>query len=269
MIAGNGFEPLAGRPPERRAGFSHAAARLRPVTVTHLTSRRLARRSGARRTRYGPSAARPAGRWFTLGPRVAGSPLMMGEICEWPLGYWWLGSDPLDGPVHRGSPDAEEFRELTLGVASGVVQLQQMLGLIRLQLRLLATQPTLGLGYFHPFPGAQSDQVGFELSATIANTLNNNRPTGSVGSWIEPPRLSLTFRLVSSSMSRASGSDRASRSNLVTTKGVTSPTSSQRQPQTGSIAVAAGQTVVDVDAIITDTKRMQAVALGGEILLLC
>ena len=33
------------------------------------------------------------------------------------------------------------------------------------------------------------------------------------GSWIEPPRLSLTFRLVSSSKtSRASGSERASRS---------------------------------------------------------
>jgi hypothetical protein len=29
MIAGNGFEPLAGRPPDRRAGFSHATARLR------------------------------------------------------------------------------------------------------------------------------------------------------------------------------------------------------------------------------------------------
>jgi hypothetical protein len=30
MIAGNGFEPLAGRPPDLRAGFSHATARLRP-----------------------------------------------------------------------------------------------------------------------------------------------------------------------------------------------------------------------------------------------
>ncbi len=31
-------------------------------------------------------------------------------------------------------------------------------------------------------------------SATIAKTSNSNRPTGSVGSWIEPPRLSLTCR---------------------------------------------------------------------------
>ena len=43
----------------------------------------------------------------------------------------------------------------------------------------------------------------------------------------------------------------------------------QRQCQTGPITVSAGKTVVDVDPIITDTERMQAVALGGEILLLC
>jgi hypothetical protein len=189
-----------------------------PVTVTHLTSRRLARRSAGSRYSIwalGGSARGslvhpwPAGRWFTL---------MMGEICEWPLRYWWLGSDPLDGPVHRGSPDAEEFRELSLGVATGVVQLQQMLGLIRLQLRLLATQPTLRLRYFHPFPRVQSDQVGFELRHHRQHV--GQQPPHRVG-WImdDPPRLSLTFRLVSSSrMSRASGSDRPSRSNLVTTK---------------------------------------------------
>ena len=50
---------------------------------------------------------------------------------------------------------------------------------------------------------------------------------------------------------------------------VASPTGSKRQPQTGSVPVGAGQAVIDIDAIITDTKRMQTVALGGEILLLC
>ena len=94
-------------------------------------------------------------------------------------------------------------------------------------------------------------------SATIANTLNKSRPTGSVGSWIEPPRLSLTFLLVSSSrMSRASGSDRQ-------------PTRCGASRQPRSVPVGAGQAVIDIDAIITDTKRMQTVALGGEILLLC
>ena len=43
----------------------------------------------------------------------------------------------------------------------------------------------------------------------------------------------------------------------------------QRQCQTGPVAVSAGQAVVDIDAIIADAERMQAVALGGEILLLC
>ena len=85
------------------------------------------------------------------------------EMREWLLRFWWPGSHPLDGPVHRGSSDPEEFGELSLGVATGVVQLQQVLGLIRLQLRLLATQPTLRLRNLHPFPGAHLDQVGFEL----------------------------------------------------------------------------------------------------------
>jgi hypothetical protein len=38
-----------------------------------------------------------------------------------------------------------------------------VLGLVWFQLRLLAAQPTLCLGYLHPFPCAQADQVGFEL----------------------------------------------------------------------------------------------------------
>jgi hypothetical protein len=87
---------------------------------------------------------------------------------------------------------------------------------------------------------------------------------------MEPPRLSLTLRLVSSSkMSRASGSDRASRSSLVTTNVSPARQACQCQCQTGPIAVGAGQAVVDVDAIITDTERVQSVALDGEILLLC
>jgi hypothetical protein len=87
---------------------------------------------------------------------------------------------------------------------------------------------------------------------------------------MEPPKLSLTFRLVKSSkMSRASGSDRASRSNLVTTSGVAGPAGRQSQPEAGPVPVGAGQAMVDIDAVITDTQRLQTVALGGEILLLC
>src|SRR5687767_5398745 len=101
--------------------------------------------------------------WFRAWAASGGSPVWLREMCEWPLRFRWLGSDPLDGPVNRGSADAEEFGEFGLGVRAEVVQLEQVLGLIRLQLRLLAAQPTLSLRYSHPFSGAQPDQVGFEL----------------------------------------------------------------------------------------------------------
>jgi len=53
----------------------------------------------------------------------------------------------------------------------------------------------------------------------LLQAMNSSRPTGSVGSCTEPPRLSLTCRAVSSSaMARASGRERASRSSLVTTR---------------------------------------------------
>jgi hypothetical protein len=72
MIAGNGFEPLAGKPPERRAGFSHATARLRP---------------GNRYASDNSSTGAPE-RWLAvldmgprrLGPRVAGSSLARGSL---------------------------------------------------------------------------------------------------------------------------------------------------------------------------------------------
>jgi hypothetical protein len=56
-------------------------------------------------------------------------------------------------------------------------------------------------------------------SAIIASTLNSSRPTGSFGSWIDPPMFSFTPASVSSAtMSRTSGRERARRSSLVTTR---------------------------------------------------
>jgi len=66
-------------------------------------------------------------------------------MCEWPLRFWWHGSHSLNGPVHRRSADAEEFGQLGLGVGAEIVQLKQVLGLVRLQLRLLASQPSFRL----------------------------------------------------------------------------------------------------------------------------
>lgn len=124
---------------------------------------------------------------------------------------------PVNGAVDRGSSDAEEFGEFGLGIWAEVVQFKQMFGLVGLSFGCLPRSRPLAFATFIP-SRVRSRTRSASTSATIANTLNNSRPTVSVGSWIEPPRLSLTLRLVSSSkMSRASGSDRASRSSLVTT----------------------------------------------------
>ena len=55
-----------------------------------------------------------------------------GTMCEWPLGFDGFRPQPLDSSIDRGSPDTEKFGELSLGVGPGVVQLQQVLGLVRL-----------------------------------------------------------------------------------------------------------------------------------------
>jgi hypothetical protein len=52
-------------------------------------------------------------------------------------------------------------------------------------------------------------------------------------------------------------------------QGVAGSPAGQRQSQAWSVPVPAGQAIVDLDAIVTDTERVQAVALGREILLLC
>jgi hypothetical protein len=124
----------------------------------------------------------------------------------------------MDRAVPRHSVDAEQLGHLRGGARALGVELQQVTGLDLGQLRLLPAQPTFGLATFSP-SRAHMLVRSAPNSATIANTLNNNRPIGSVGSWVDPPRLSRTFCRVSSSrLSRASGSDLASRSSLVTTK---------------------------------------------------
>ena len=47
------------------------------------------------------------------------------------------------------------------------------------------------------------------------------------------------------------------------------PAGGQGQPKPGPVSVGAGQAVVDVDAAVADAQRVQSVALGGEILVLC
>jgi hypothetical protein len=108
------------------------------------------------------------------------------DLGEWPLGFDGFGPRPVDGAVDRGSPDAEEFGELSLGVVPGVVQLKEMLGLVRLQLRLPTAQPALCLGNLHPFASAQSDQVGFDYvdSCGLSSRMTGRRePFPMVELW--------------------------------------------------------------------------------------
>lgn len=122
-----------------------------------------------------------------------------------------------DGPIHGGAGHAEQVADLGGAVLAAVQELDQVRFLARVELGLLAPQMTLGLAT--RIPSRVRDRMrSASNSATIAKTLNSSRPTGSVGSHTDAPRLSRTFRLVrSSAIARASGSDRASRSSLVTT----------------------------------------------------
>ena len=127
------------------------------------------------------------------------------------------GSDALERPVDRGAADTEELGQFGGAVGTQIVQLDEVSGLLDGELGLLPFQMTFRTGSFMPSRVRiliRSDSN----SATIASTLNSSRPIGSFGSWIDPPRLSRTFFPVSSDkMSLALGSDRASRSSLVTT----------------------------------------------------
>ena len=85
--------------------------------------------------------------------------LRVRKVCEGSLGFRRRRPHPLEGAVDGGPADAEEFSEFGLGVGAEVVQLEQVFGLVRLQLRLLAAQPAVGFCDLHPLPGPHPDQV--------------------------------------------------------------------------------------------------------------
>src|SRR5664280_1677429 len=119
----------------------------------------------------------------------------------------------LTRPIDGRASDPEQVGELSGAVLTTFEESHQVRFLPMIQLGLLAAQAPLGLGDLHPFPGTQPNQIRLENFAAIASTLNINLPTGSVGSYTDPPRLRRTCRVVA----LASGSDRARRSSLVTT----------------------------------------------------
>jgi len=107
-------------------------------------------------------------------------------------------------------------------------------------------------------------------SATMANTLNNNLPIGSVGSWIGPPRLSLDLALgefVEDVPGVWQGPGQPVQ--FGHHERVTAVAGGKGEPQTWSVTVRAGQAVIDVDPVIADAERGKTVALRGQILMLC
>jgi hypothetical protein len=78
-----------------------------PQALPQLTGRRVASRGPGFAILDVRSRTRAAGQRALVIPS-------MREMCEWPLRLRLFGSHPLDGPIHRGSPDAEQFGELSL-----------------------------------------------------------------------------------------------------------------------------------------------------------
>jgi len=119
----------------------------------------------------------------------------------------------VDRPTEKSSASS------AVGVLTGPVQSDEVGLLLERKFGLLTPEPTAGLRDFHPLAGAHTDQVGLELCNHRESV--EQKPSDRIGRVVDwtaeaepyPPRL-----VSSSTMSPASGSDRASRSSLVTTR---------------------------------------------------
>jgi hypothetical protein len=129
-----------------------------------------------------------------------------------------------------------------------------------LQLRLLTAQPTLGLGYLHSFSGAESDQVRFELRHHRQDI--EQQPPDWIG-WIMDRAAEAELDISPRELIENVTGVRQRPGEPVQLRHhqrVTRPTRGKRQPQTGSVAVSAGQPVIDADTIITNAERVQRCA---------
>ena len=99
---------------------------------------------------------------------------------EGSLGFRRCWSRPLKGAIDRRTADPEELSQLGLGVGAEIVELQKVLGLVRLQFRLLPFERPFALAIFMP------SRVPIRIrsdsnSATIANTLLVKKRNAAVG----------------------------------------------------------------------------------------
>ena len=123
----------------------------------------------------------------------------------------------VDAAVYGCASDAEQLGEFGDRVRASFVDLEEVALLRGAEFGLPAAEVAFRFRDLHSFARSGADEVGPEL-AHHREEVERSRPTGSFGSWREPPMLSLTFLAVSSStMSFASRRLRASRSSLAMT----------------------------------------------------
>jgi hypothetical protein len=128
----------------------------------------------------------------------------------------------LTGTVDRRADDIEQVRELYGAALAAIEQGHQVRFLPLIKLGLLTTQTSFGPGYLHGLPGAQPNLVGLERSDHRARSTAAGRPGRSGRAPTRPVETNLAGgELVGDGA--GSGSDRASRSSLVTTNVSPSP----------------------------------------------
>ena len=130
----------------------------------------------------------------------------------------------------------------------------------------LEPQSAFRVGDLHALPRPHPDEVRLEFG-DHGQHVEQQSPDRSFGSYSDPPMLSSTSAVVSSStMSQASGRERARRSSLVTMRVSPERQAAHASRSPGRSRFHSGQAVIDVDPVGLHAEGSESVVLGGEVL---
>lgn len=172
----------------------------------------------------------------------------------------------LHDPVHRAAGDAEEFGDFRAGVPAAVVEGDEVLFLGGGELGLLAAQPALGLGDLHAFAGTGTDEVGFEFGNHGQDI--EQQPADGVGGVVDgsaQAQLDVPLGEVLDDVPGI-GQGTSEPVELGDHQGVPGPARGQGLCQSGTLAVPAGESVVDIDQVLGNAECLEACLLGAEVL---